>query len=182
MSVPNPMIDPATGMAPGQPFQPYTEQTSGWQSNAEGERIDQKRKTPEYVEAQKQAAEAADARVAAAQKQGDANIQLEQIERDNAEKAQRIAEEEAIRRAQQQKADNDRIAALHAAEDAKRTEMEKAGKITSYWEDRSAPARIFSAIILGLAEGANRQAGPSSALQVYQNQVAEDRQAKLDRL
>jgi hypothetical protein len=177
----DPYPSPYAGMPVPGPIQDFSETTTHGGSTVEGPRTDRKVKQPEVVEAERQAEAAAQAKVAAAQKEGEARLALEAIERDNAEKAAQLEAEHLRRKQEQQAANNQQIQAHIANAEARRAEMEKSAKITDYWQDRSTPARILSAIVLGMAEGANRGNGPSSAMQVYQDAVARDRQAKLDK-
>lgn len=63
-------------------------------------------------------------------------------------------------------------------------EREKASKITDYWEDRSVPARVFGALMVGLGEIGRSMSGGSQngAYAILQDAMARDRQIKIDKL
>jgi hypothetical protein len=106
-----------------------------------------------------------------------------------AEEAQaRVARETETKRAEQRVA-NQKAAALRAAQDeAGRKDVEAKSKVTDYWEDRGAPARVFSAFMVGLwrvgqALGNDgKTSGANGAYEVLKNEMAADRQKKMDAL
>lgn len=172
---PNPMAPPAA-------VSPFTEVTRSGSRTVQAAHDVAKVKTPEILEAERKAAEAAKARVAAAKAEAEANLQIEQHERATAEERVRLEQEDQERRAEELRQRQESVARQSADAEQRRVEMEKAATPTTYYQDQSAPRRFMTAIILGLAEGANTQGGPSSAMQIYRANEASDRKQKEDRM
>jgi len=66
----------------------------------------------------------------------------------------------------------------------RREEMEADRKITDFFEDRGAPARVVSAFLVGLNEFARHgrgMGGPNMAWEILQDAQARDRQTKIDK-
>jgi len=70
-----------------------------------------------------------------------------------------------------------RMAELRGESQKKKEQMERDGRPTSYWEDRGAAARVFSAFMVGI----NTAAGGDEAYKILSENMARDRQLKLDK-
>lgn len=172
---------PIGGAYPFQPTQPIQDFSVTTEHQPDATDV-QKVKSPMQLQAEQQRREADSMAVLASERDTNERMLIEQREQ---EKMAAEAGEMKAQAAELQKrndARNQHIAALSATNDARAAEMEKASNFSSYWADRSTPARILSAVMVGLGEGANRGDGPSSARQILDASMASDRQQKLDHL
>lgn len=109
---------------------------------------------------------------------------LAEKEAEQTEAAAKLEKEIADRKAAALVEHQARIAAAMGDERAARQKMIEDGNVRSYWEDKGAPLRILSAFVTGMADYAHIRAGgegPSLASQQLDDEIAKDRQAKIDK-
>lgn len=126
---------------------------------------------------------------AAREKQREANQALKTAKVDAALADEQTAFDEsealnarAAQREEQLKLRNTAVNAAMAKTEAARGEMAKAAKMTTYWEDQSWPAKIMSALLIGLGQYAasgKGMNGRNGAWEVFQQAEAADRQKKV---
>lgn len=173
---------PVPGGVPPGPVQPFTEKVSRSAKTVVGPSRKQKVETKDILDADRKHQEAIEAKALAAEREGIANEQLAKIEANAAAQAVTMRELAELRKQEADRESQERISARAAAEESARLEMEKDAKITDYWSDRSAPARILAAVLVGIGEGLHEGPGPSRVAQIYQGHIEADRKAKLDKL
>lgn len=76
------------------------------------------------------------------------------------------------------------IAAKQGEYEKRRQQLEKDAKITTYWQDRGAPAEIFAVFITGLSDYSHQVSGgegPSPVQRMFDQKIAEDGAVKMHR-
>ena len=183
---PSPYPAPPVAPAP-QPFgympavQPFKSTVRFGGDTIQGPQDTGKVKGDEFRADQNAIADAQRAQDEAARKDAEAKQQIERAEAIDAEQRADWAKYHAIERETQARHDAEALAKLTAVEADKRKTMESSAKITDYWADQTTPARILSAVLIGLGEGASGGGGSSSAFKIYQNAAANYRTQQQDR-
>lgn len=139
---------------------------------------------PEAHEAIKKLQTARDVELEAARLKGDAEIDLAKVEQQKQEALANALAEEAARKQEAAERHRSSVEAAVARDRDARARLEKASHITDYWEDKGAPARILGAFMTAVSTYSHMRAGksgPGPAYQMLQDEMARDRQAKLDR-
>ena len=169
--------DPTTGAV--LPYQSSTTSTGGGSSTSSTSR---KVKSPDAIAADAALSAATAQQIGSIDARTENQLQVDAAKLEAAKQQQADAEEAAMfQRLAREERDAD-IRRFTSAQSERRTAMERDAKPTTYWEDRGTPAKILSAILVGLGAGAASGGGRNTALDIYQRAEDQDRQIKLDRL
>lgn len=176
---------PAPGLAL-QVVQP-PEEVKRFEHTGEQKTTTEKVVHPEIEKAEAKIDDAIAARERAAIKEQEAKTRISEVEQKAAqEKVDRMRLAQ-LEKEQLERKHEDAVRAAVAEQEKRRADLSiaEAGKKRGYWDDRSAGERVLKAFAVGLSTYAHVRGGgqgPGPAYQVLQDEIARDRQAKLDKL
>jgi hypothetical protein len=179
------------GSAPPQPAAPAMVSPQGFPIPAEthstsniGGHTTETVATPEAADAYKNLGTAQAAEIAAKEKEENSLAPVRDLTAINAQQQQLAMQRAALQRQLAASEFSSQMAKLNEAEDKKRKVAEANSKVTSYWEDRSVPAKVAAALFIGLNQYANSgrgMGGGNTAWEIFKHAESVDRQTKLDK-
>lgn len=140
--------------------------------------------TPEGAAQYEKAKAAQQAEIDAHQTQHNLEAPLRDATAITADQQQVLAQKAELQKRLAASEFNSQLGKLTEVEDRRRKDLEANTKVTGYWEDKSVPAKIAAALMVGLnqyAMSGRGMGGGNKAYEIFQNAEAADRQKKLDK-
>lgn len=139
--------------------------------------------TPEGAAQYEQAKAAQQAEIDAHEKQDKLGAPLRDATATTAAQQELLSQKAEIQKRLAASEYNSQLGKLTEVEDRRRKDLEANTKVTGYWEDKSVPAKVAAALMIGLnqyAQSGRGMGGGNKAYEIFQNAEAADRQKKLD--